>query len=450
MRKALTQTSGRFQIGQQYPPSRFARLWHAGWRAAGLAFTLLALAPVQPSSAASCGTTVGGYVVAETWTAAQSPYCVTNDVFVLGLTIQSNVTVLFNGNYEFEVAGQLQVQGTPNAPVLFTPTTTNGWKGILFRDAVPGSYFNCAIIEGANQSGVRITNTPPAFTNCVIRGNTTLKNGGGICAKVTGQPLIIEGCLITNNLAGPYCSDTIYGGGICVGGPSVISYCTIVDNETRGYYGAGGGTAVGGGCTLRNCTIAGNVAGGCSSHTGDGVYMNGGAFEMLNCLIATNGNWTSGGAAGGLQMEGATTKVVNSVITGNARQGVAMGSSSSISLVNCTIVQNQYQGFHAGNGTGMITNCIVYFNYGGDQQLYNSTVVDCSNVQGGTQPGRGNISYSPALCPQNFALIQGSPCMDTGSPEAVFNDLCINATLCTPYSRGTARNDMGAYGGPGA
>ncbi len=39
-----------------------------------------------------CGTPVSPYLLDETWTAAHSPNCVTSDVFVLGLTIESGVT----------------------------------------------------------------------------------------------------------------------------------------------------------------------------------------------------------------------------------------------------------------------------------------------------------------------------------------------------------------------
>ena len=159
------------------------------WRAAAC---LLALAGSLQLTHAC--TPVSGYVYGETWTSANSPYCVMGDVYVLGLTIQSNVTVRFDGNYEFEVGGQLQVSGTASAPVIFTPSTTNGWKGILFRDATPGSFFNYATIERANRGGVRITNTSPVFTNCIIRNNTSQEGGGGICALVAGDTLIVQGC----------------------------------------------------------------------------------------------------------------------------------------------------------------------------------------------------------------------------------------------------------------
>lgn len=115
------------------------------------------------------------------------------NVFVIGLTIESNVVVQAAGNYEFEVAGQLQVRGASDAPVLFTAEDPGvGWQGILFRDAVPGSYFTHATIEASVNSGLRITNTPPALTNCIIQNNTSPRNGGGILAMASGSPLDLK------------------------------------------------------------------------------------------------------------------------------------------------------------------------------------------------------------------------------------------------------------------
>ncbi len=413
--------------------------------AAGLAF--LAVVGGQ----AQADTLVSGYVIAETWTATGSPYRLVGDVFVLGLTIESNVTVQAEGNYEFEVAGQLQVKGTATAPVLFTPGTTNGWKGILFRDAVPGSFFNHAIIEGANQSGVRITNTPPMFTNCVVRNNTTQLDGAGICAQVSSLALVIQGCSISNNLAGPYCSGSRLGGGIWVGGSSMILQCTIVNNATRGYDGYGGGVCLYGDCIMRNCTITGNIAGGCRYNNGDGVSVHVGKLQIFNCMVATNGLPTAGGYAGGLQVwNAANASAVNCVFAGNTLYGVENYGSGTVSLLNCTIAGNGSYGIVLFGGSVRATNCIVYFNNTSGVQLSGSMTLDYCNVQGGVQPGTGNISFSPALCPQNYSLVLGSPSIDAGNPAAVFNDVCLEATLCTPFSRGTSRNDMGAFGGPGA
>ena len=177
-------------------------------------------------------TFVSGIVAGQTWTAGASPYVVTGDVSVvgLGLTIQPSVTVKFAA-HEFRVLGRLQVSGAANIPVLFTlQDAATGWKGIVFDQADPGSFLNYAIIEGATNSGVRITNTPPAFTNCIVRNNTAPGDGGGILAVLSGNPLVMHGCVITNNVA----ATNAFGGGLCVDGPSILTECTFMDNRIPG------------------------------------------------------------------------------------------------------------------------------------------------------------------------------------------------------------------------
>jgi hypothetical protein len=71
-------------------------------------------------------------------------------------------------------------------------------------------------------------------------------------------------------------------------------------------------------------------------------------------------------------------------------------------------------------------------------------MVNYSDVQGG-YPGTGNFSINPVFSSlETYALLDASPCVDAGDPDTFFNDTCF------PPSLGTVRNDVGAYGGPGA
>ena len=57
----------------------------------------------------------------------------------------------------------------------------------------------------------------------------------------------------------------------------------------------------------------------------------------------------------------------------------------------------------------------------------------------------GNIDEDPLFVGvDDFHLAEWSPCIDAGHPYASYNDACY------PPSMGAERNDMGAYGGPGA
>jgi hypothetical protein len=366
------------------------------------------------------------------------------------------VTVRFDGNYEFQVGGRVHVDGAR-----FTPLDeTNCWKGILFFDAVPGSYFKDTIIEGACQSGVRITNTPPVFTNCTIRNNSSPTHGGGILAKVSSAPLVIVQCTISNNIANPNnVGGDFYGGGIYVEGAMVLAQSTVVSNWIRGTRAWGGGVfARDGDCTMRNCLIAYNFPNATSRDNADGVYFDGqtsgGTLNMANCTLSGNGipGTASDYGGGGLLSYGKAI-LVNCIATANAREGFRFGvGPGEGSVVNCTVVGNApaYFGIYSDGPAVGVTNSILYFNHAGGDQFGGNVSFAYSDVQGGAPPGPGNISFAPGLCP-NQSLIQGSPCIDAGSPDPVFNDGCIdNEGTCTPYSRGAARNDMGAFGGPSA
>ncbi len=239
--------------------------------------TLLAATFLSVGVNLHAATFVSGIVAGETWTASASPYVVTGDLAVVGvgLAIQPDVVVEFAGPYEFRVLGRLQVSGDAQAPVLFTrQNAATGWKGIVFDQADPDSFFNGAIIEGATNSGVRITNAPPAFTNCIVRNNTAPGDGGGILAALSGSPLVMHGCVITNNVAGP---TSLWGGGggLCAYGPSVLVGCMFVGNRVVGL-GQGGGLWSED-CTMRGCSVVSNSGGDASNQTSDGIFIAGGA-----------------------------------------------------------------------------------------------------------------------------------------------------------------------------
>jgi hypothetical protein len=98
-----------------------------------------------PAQGPDGGTAGSPFVLNETCTPAHSPSRVTSDAFVLELTFESNVTVKVCGNFVFEVAGQLQVEGASHAPIRFTPhDLTIGWRSFRFHDAEPGCCLACA------------------------------------------------------------------------------------------------------------------------------------------------------------------------------------------------------------------------------------------------------------------------------------------------------------------
>lgn len=493
-------------IGQGGMASQTNQLWFGDSNWNGRSDTHLQTIRLAELPDPPCGTQIGGSVFGQIWTKDGSPYCVTNDVFVTDLTIRAGVEVRFAPGLEFEIAGVLRVRGTADEPVTFKPADpAAGWRGMLFRNAQPGSSLTHTIIEGSINSGLRITNTPPAMTNCFIINNRATGEGGGILADMRDVDFIMVDCVVSNNLAGGW------GGGArlrAVNSTVTLKRCTIAENgsvarTSAEQYGGGllaglsdtharlegcdfarnwvvqYGSAIGGGLALSRldvgqtftseligCRFTGNrttaTAGGGSWYAyGSGVLFWYGHNVMRNCWVTDNTASMTGGQGaavgagvysgyGNLRME--SCLVANNRLEGNTRR-IAGGIDKyegDLEAVNCTIVNNHAEGVdHVHSGRATLLNSIVYDNNNGGKQMSDDVQATFSCVQNGWS-GNGNIPFSPALCPETYSLLPGSPCIDAGHSGLEYRDGCLGSDgECTPLARGTHRNDMGVYGGPG-
>jgi hypothetical protein len=407
-------------------------------------------------------TPVCGIISGETWTSNGSPYRVTCDITVFGLNIQPGVQVLFENNYVFEVQGLLIATGTVAQPVVFT-RTNGGWQGIFFNHSLPGCELRHCVISQSLNSAIRLAvENPPLLNNCVIENNSAPAAGGGIQALNLAGDLNLEECTIrrnTVNLALVSGNDRA-GGGIyatMTGGSLVLRNCTIAENRsnsrtidecgvTMRAYG-GGIYCANGGVTLSNCSVTNNTvwsseSGPCGNEHnygyGGGIYFSGtqSRITLLNCIVAANTAYNGGsdprGYGNGVYINSGTCRIENCTI---ARNG--------------SVTDRNTDGLYNNAGSVGVTNSIFYWNsplasvpntYG--QQIVGTVSVAYSDVQGG-YAGVGNINLSPLLDAM-YRIALGSPCIDAGHPDPIYNDLCF------PPSRGTARNDIGAHGGPGA
>jgi hypothetical protein len=435
-----------------------------------LRILLLLLTFIAGTRPRGAETSVSGVIDDETWTAAGSPYLVKDDVLVSSLVIQPGVEVRFLSNYVFMVQGILRVKGEAGSEVRFTSTNAAvGWQGISFVDSVPGSFLNNCIIENSRNSGVRITNSPPtggavpAFTNCMIINNYSPLLGGGIDATLNSGDLVLDNCLIGTNTC------AIGGGGINVTlkkGALKMSRCNIVGNVvTERFRTWGGGIKVSGDSVLLNCLIADNVCNSravfnvqCGETYGGGVFSDTGNANFNNCRFERNIARTAGGGTGCATGVGgaiystpsAYLKMQNCVVATNICEaadnpgGAGIHAASSADIINCTIVGNNTQGLYsAAAGTVNCVNSIVYFNNNSFAQIVGPVTVTYGDVQGGAV-GVGNLAVNPNLRPGTLELLSASPLIDKGNPDALYYDVCF------PPSRGLLRNDIGAYGGPGA
>lgn len=421
-----------------------------------------------------------GTIAETTWSISGSPYRIEGDILVAGLTIEPGVRVEFVGNYKFEVAGTLIAVGTKEEPIVFTSAADNttGWKQIHLNRCNNNTRIEHCLIEGAVNGGIWVQQCLLSMKNCTISGcNNTAGDGGGLLIELDllsgSNELVITNCTITGNKA------SYSGGGVSANlGDAVLRFdgCTINSNVSNPDYVNNGNYAGGGiyynGTTgwmvLKNCLVQGNTSySKCSSwgchvtNWGGGISATGN-LEMTNTVIygnvsipvdaATGGSEYGYSYGGGIYLGSHILRAANCIISYNKSSpsashnnpyggGIYVYGESDVNIENCTIAYNEPDGIYRSGGTVNVVNSIIYFNSA--TQVSDAVNVTYSDVENG-YTGEGNISGHPAFrSEQDLTIVPGSFCIDAGNPDSQYNDQCF------PPSLGTARNDMGAHGGPG-
>lgn len=343
---------------------------------------------------------------------------------------------------------------TPGAVVL----VTNGVYATGGR-AVSGMVTNrvtvdrAVVVQSVNGPEVTIIQGPSQREDGEIRG-VYLANGA-----------VLSGFTVKNG----YVRDD--GGGVwCQSTDSVVTNCTLTDNDS---YGVGGGVSggtlinctisknfsMGGGgavdCNLVNCTLADNFAydggGGaydstltnCTLISNGGEWAGGAEYCLLNNCTLTN-NWTlskyGGGAArstlNNCVLAGNRTEhsgggayqctLNNCTLTGNWTTlslddyGLGGGGAFDCVLNNCTLTGNSSAGETGGGAVACtLTNCIIYYNSAAatDSPNYRDCTIEYSCTTP-LPPGLGNISSDPMFVnflAGDYHLSPSSPCVNTGT-----------------------------------
>ncbi|MEA2095731.1 MAG: T9SS type A sorting domain-containing protein [Candidatus Cloacimonadota bacterium] len=186
---------------------------------------------------------------------------------------------------------------------------------------------------------------------------------------------------------------------------------------------------------------------------------NSSAIEVIgsdNVLISQSiiANNTNSGNTAGIICNASSPEITNNVIVNNTGQwgAFSLSNNSNAIITNNTIANNESTNatpylFFLMNSVPVITNSIIIDN--GEIHFVQSTpIITYSCVTGGFT-GEGNIDEDPLFVAPttgdgtdyngliaSWWLQTGSPCIDAGNPDAMYND---------PDG---SRNDMGAYGGP--
>lgn len=327
--------------------------------------------------------------------------------------------------------------------------------------------------------GIYCRGSAPTIQYNTITGNTA-NNGGGIGAIYASSAVITHN-VIFDNLADVTPGNIGGGGGIAVGFNSdpVISHNDIHGNTSKK---AGGGIACGFDCDpeISHNTIRDNV----STDYGGGIQLYSNTAGTFDHNTVMGNSSLGGNGAGGISCRlGSSTVIANNLIIGNSTAtyggGMRCFNDAIPTIVNNLLIGNEASisggGIECDSGaSATIVNTILWDNQApagselwvgprsGDPAVL---TISYSDVKDGMASvyvdpgstlnwGSGIIDDDP-LCrnpaANDFHLMTiacgdalDSPCIDTGDPSIV------DTLLDCSWGLGTARSDMGAYGGGGS
>ena len=233
----------------------------------------------------------------------------------------------------------------------------------------------------------------------------TWHSGGGIFI-FQASPTIRNNIIADNHVNDPLGADGASGGGICTYGGNPVIINNIIQNNTALY---GAGVVIDySGCLFTNNIVAGNSG---------GQSYGGAAFWTIG-----NGEWP--------------ILIENNTVVNN--EALPPGKAGAMYLWSSDVVarNNIFRGNTQPEGgpiflTGGATLDLTY-----------------SNIEGGYD-GEGNIDADPLFADTSFLLSSGSPCIDAGNPDVLYNDRedpGFPGSALWP-SFGGLTNDMGVYGG---
>ena len=292
------------------------------------------------------------------------------DIVLIGdgtYTGAGNVSLDFGGK-SITVASQngaaktiIDCQSQPGPP---------GVRGVFFHSGEPAGakLQGVTITNGTSPpgAGIAIIGSSPTITGCILTGNSTGGDGGGLYADSSSHPMI-TGCVFINNKAAS-------GGGMEADGRVIVTGCAFTGNTAD--YAAGGAFFTNNdssGSIVTGCTFTNNID---FSVGGGGVYSEASNTSFTNCLFVGNICYNTDPSVGGGGFAGAGT-LANCTFTGNtASAGAAVFS------------------FTAG-WTTIVTNSILFGDSGSEVVLGGpGASITYSDVQRGFA-GAGNVSIDP-------------------------------------------------------
>jgi len=309
----------------------------------------------------------------------------------------------------------------------------------------PGTYLENINFRGKNivlTSTFYISNDPSLISSTIIDGSSPTHQDTGSCVIICrgeDSTAVLQGFSITRGIGTKWNDEHFAGlyregGGIltALSSPVIqhnIIFNNVITNLTGVVSTGGGGIRMGDGYPR----FYNNVVMNNSARYGAGIVLNYTGGQLKNNIICSNYGSVQFGAGSGIWING-----------NNIRQ---------ILIINNTVAGNSsltgYSGIYGGAST-LFRNNIIWGNASpSNTQVSYSAGMTYSLIQG-VNSGIGNINADPLFADTNYILQSSSPCIDKGDSSAIYNDLpdAGNPSNAKFPSKGTIRNDIGAYGGP--
>jgi len=327
-----------------------------------------------------------------------------------------------------------------------------------------GNYYS--FFDARAGGGISVWLSGAKMCNNIIECNSvtyaTAAFGGGIMAYSPGRIVIIRNNIIRNNSVN---GSSPFGGGISLvwNGLTYILSNKIIDNEAIGSEASGGGIDVYASYDeqiIKNNYIKGNTTAQTNLYGGGGIslYNWGGPVLVTNNLIVDNSGYKGGGVLVdyNVDVSSKTATLIFGDFSGTKKESKSSKLLQDIPvLVNNTIFNNFGEiggGIHCQGFSPDVMNSIVWGNtYTTGGQISGTARVTYTDVEGG-YTGIGNIDDHPLFImgSEFYLLPVGSPCVDAGNPDPMYNDVkhIFNPGHPMPPASLTLRNDMGHFGGP--
>jgi hypothetical protein len=327
----------------------------------------------------------------------------TSTLYLAGQTLAQTSAVSLSGFDSVTILGGYEATNPAAVPGAYDPAV---WPTKIVRTSG-----TTRVMDLFGMTGFRMARVTVAGGN--IPADLIKGVGGGI--RIQSSSVVIEDCVISNNVANSGGDANAWGGGI------YAINSTLIVRRSR---------------FEKNSAVGSSYVNTCKGY-GGAIASESSAVTIEACRFVTNN--TDGKSSlsygGALYLVGGTNQVRNSLFYGNQASvsGAQLGAGGAVYLNagtllnNCTIVSNQVRNTvltigggvqHAGGG---ITNCIIYFNTTSNQPSdvgsANQSTIAYSCAPELTNAANFNITGDPLFAYTNavdYHLKGESPCRNTG------------------------------------